>query len=453
MSFKVLLVYPNLQLVNLIPTNIGLLTSCLKSNGFEVKVFDTTFYKTKEKAEDEIRVEYGHYKSITKVQYKPNDVFEDFKKLYNEYKPDVIGVSVVDSTYELGLKLVSCIDKKCHVIFGGVYATFRPEIIDSPYIDSVCIGEGEEALVELCTKLKDKHDISNIPNLHVKINGTIYKNTIRPIIDLNKLPYEDFSEFEPARFLRAMQGKDRKMLPVMIDRGCPFNCIFCAEPSLRKLYNKFRVKSIDNIKQYLEYMVNTYNPEYLYFNSETFFARPEEHINEFADYYINNIKLPFCCMTRIETVTDSRIKRLKDMGCDRLSFGIEHGNESFRRNILKKTFTNDNVYDAINILNKYLIPCTFFNMVGFPDETKELSNDTIILNKWINNNYMGNKSFSISIFQPYYSTVLRQYCIDKGYMRNDQQAAGLISDCILNMPNFHRDDVIDIAKNFITLIS
>ena len=48
-DFKVLLVYPNYSMVNLLPTNIGILTACLKQNGFIVDLFDTTFYRTAEK--------------------------------------------------------------------------------------------------------------------------------------------------------------------------------------------------------------------------------------------------------------------------------------------------------------------------------------------------------------------------------------------------------------------
>src|SRR3989338_6573767 len=56
-EFKVLLVYPNHMMVNLLPTNIGILTACLRQNGFHVELFDTTFYKTAERSPDEIRVE------------------------------------------------------------------------------------------------------------------------------------------------------------------------------------------------------------------------------------------------------------------------------------------------------------------------------------------------------------------------------------------------------------
>src|SRR5712691_11506064 len=56
-NFKVLLVYPNYSMVNLLPTNIDILTACLSQNVFIVDLFDTTFYRTSEKTLDEVRVE------------------------------------------------------------------------------------------------------------------------------------------------------------------------------------------------------------------------------------------------------------------------------------------------------------------------------------------------------------------------------------------------------------
>ena len=57
-KLRVLLVYPNLQMVNLLPSNIAVLSAYLKRAGIDVKLFDTTLYRTAEKSVDEIRVEH-----------------------------------------------------------------------------------------------------------------------------------------------------------------------------------------------------------------------------------------------------------------------------------------------------------------------------------------------------------------------------------------------------------
>ena len=91
-DFKVLLVYPNYSMVNLLPTNIGILAACLKQNGFQVDLFDTTFYRTSEKTIDEIRIENLQVRKFDLsefgVQFKPTHYLDDFKAKVWATKPD-----------------------------------------------------------------------------------------------------------------------------------------------------------------------------------------------------------------------------------------------------------------------------------------------------------------------------------------------------------------------------
>lgn len=207
-KFRVLLVYPNLQMVNLLPSNVSILSACLRKADIDVKLFDTTFYRTAEKS------------------------VEDFRRLIDEYKPNLIGVTATDDTVDFGIELVSSVrHKDIFTIVGGVYPTFSPEeAIANENVDSICIGEGENALVELCLKLQANDDISDVKNLWVKVNGKIYKNGTRELVDINSIPYEDFGIFEQKRFFRPMQEKIYRTIPVFIDRGYPFGCTFCAGP-------------------------------------------------------------------------------------------------------------------------------------------------------------------------------------------------------------------------------
>ncbi|MFH1593914.1 MAG: radical SAM protein [Candidatus Omnitrophota bacterium] len=454
-KFKVLLVYPNLQMVNLLPTNIALLSACLKEAGMEVELFDTTLYRTAEKSVDEIRVEHMQLRPFNLeekgVSYKDADVFDDFKKTVCEYAPDIIGVSSTDDTYDLGIDLVSCVkDKGAHVIVGGVRPTFSPEeVIKNENVDSICIGEGEKALVELCVKIRDNKDITSINNLWIKKDGKIYKNTFGELANLDNLPYEDFSAFEEKRLFRPMQGKVFRMIPISVDRGCPFNCSFCAAPLKRKMYldagqnQYFRVKRIPRIIEELKFQIEKHKADYIYFNSETFFAREEEDLDKFAKEYIREIGLPFWCQTRIETITEKKIKMLEDMNCDRISIGIEQGNEKFRKDVLRKNFTNKQVIDAFTILETSRIPVTVNNIIGFPDETRDLVFDTINLNRQIKAD-----SINAYFFVPYRGIPLRKYCIDKGYLDPEAKTANLMRSSILNMPQFPPDQIKGLVRTF-----
>ncbi len=453
-NFKVLLVYPNLTMVNLLPTNISILSAYLKDKGFQVSLFDTTLYRNSRKTQDEIRAEYLQVREVDLskygVFYKDTNVFDDFKKKVKEYQPDLIAVNAVEDTYKLGVLLLKCVEKfNIPNIMGGIYPTFSPEeVIKEDCIDMICIGEGEEALVELCEKMAKNEDYSLVKNIWVKHNDKIIKNSLRPLIDLNTLLYADFSIFEKERFYRPMQGKIFKMVPIEIDRGCLYNCSFCAAPTLRKFYRKlelgnyFRKKRIEKVINEVLYHKEKYGADYIYFNCETFLSMTEDELYEFSKLY-RKIGLPFWCQTRIETITEKKIKLLEEMNCNRMSIGLEHGNEEFRKKLLNKHFLNEDVLKAFNILKKSSIPVTVNNMIGFPDETRELVFDTINLNRRINAD-----SISVYIFTPYRGIPLREVCLKKGYIDNHSSTATLIYDTVLNMPQLSREEILGLMRTF-----
>ncbi|MFH0753284.1 MAG: radical SAM protein [Candidatus Omnitrophota bacterium] len=454
-SFRVLLVYPGMQMVNLLPSNIAVLSAYLKRGGVDVRLFDTTLYRTADKSVDEIRVENLQLRRFNLgekgVDYRPGDVYGDFQAMVDAYDPDLVGVSATDDTFALGLKLVASLrHKPRHVLFGGVYPTFSPgEVISHEIIDSVCVGEGEIALLELCLRLRDGKKISDIPNLWVKEGAVVHKNPLGPLIDLEDLPFEDFSLFEEKRFFRPMHGKVYRMIPITVDRGCPFQCSFCASPLNRKIYTEaghggyVRNRSVSRILDEMEYQIDRHGADYIYFNSETFFARNNADIEEFSRLYAKRIKLPFWCQTRVETITASRIQLLESMNCHRLSVGIEQGNEAFRKRILKKHFTNQQVLEAFRILEKSSIPVTVNNMIGFPDETRELAMDTIHLNRAIKAD-----SINVFFFVPYSGTPLREYCLQKGYIDTHTAPGTIMLDSVLTMPQFPADQIKGLFRTF-----
>ena len=57
-----------------------------------------------------------------------------------------------------------------------------------------------------------------------------------------------------------------------------------------------------------------------------------KEFDEFCEMY-SEIKLPFWMQTRPETVSDYNMKRLKEVGLHRISFGIEH-NENLEEKFL-----------------------------------------------------------------------------------------------------------------------
>ncbi len=453
-NFKVLLVYPNYSMVNLLPTNIGILTACLKQNGFTVDLFDTTFYRTSERTLDEIRVENLQVRKFNLeeagVRFKTTNYVDDFKKKVAAFKPDLIGVTTVEDTWPQGKKLIEAVrDYPAPVIVGGVFPSLAPEcVIEHPDVDMICVGEGEYALIEVATRLMNNEDCSTIQNLWVKKDGEIRKNPMRPPISMDEVPFGDFDLFEVERFYRPMQGKVVRMAPIETDRGCPYKCRFCEAPSLVGLYREqtgqyyFRRKSWTKVREEIDLYRRKYNAEYIYFNAETFLAMSEEEFKEFIRVY-ENVRLPFWMQTRIETITESRVKELERVNCNRISFGLEHGNEEFRKKIVGKGFANSQIVSVFQIMDQYSIPITINNILGFPGETRDLVFDTIELNR-----QLGTDSVNAYVFTPYRGTAMYNDAVTKGYVDPDAETNSIITGSILDMPTISKDEILGLVRTF-----
>lgn len=453
-NFRVLLVYPNYSMVNLLPTNIGILTACLRQNGFIVDLFDTTFYRTSEKTLDEIRVENLQVRKFSLedmgVHFKPGNYIEDFKKKVAEFKPDLLGFTVVEDTWPQARTLIESVrDYPAPVIVGGVFPTLAPEVpIAHPDVDMICVGEGEYAIIELATHLMDRRDHSTIQNLWVKKDNQVVRNAMRPPIAMDEVPFGDFDLFEEERFYRPMQGKVMRMAPIETDRGCPYKCRFCEAPSLVGLYREttgyyyFRRKSWSKVKEEVDLYIQKYNVNYIYFNAETFLAMNDREFDEFIKMY-ENVRLPFWMQTRIETITEHRVRSLERVNCNRISFGLEHGNEEFRRKIVGKSFTNKQMIDVFKLMDNSSIPITLNNILGFPGETRELVFDTIELNR-----QLGTDSVNAYIFTPYRGTSMYNDAASKGYIDPDAETNSIITSSILTMPTMSKDEIMGLVRAF-----
>lgn len=454
-NFKVLLVYPNYTMVNLLPTNIGILTACLRQNGFIVDLFDTTFYRTSERTLDEIRVENLQVRKFSLedfgVRFKPTNFVDDFKRKVQEFQPDLIGVTVVEDTWPQAQMLIEAVrDYPAPVIVGGVFPTLAPEIpFKHPDVDMMCVGEGEHAIIELATRMWRTEDCSGIQNLWVKKDGQVVRNSLRPPIPLDDVPFGDFDLFERERFFRPMQGKIMRMAPIETDRGCPYKCRFCEAPSLVGLYKEgtgqyyFRRKSWAKVREEIELYIETYDVNYIYFNAETFLAMSDREFDEFVEMY-RKIRLPFWCQTRIETINERRVGALEEVNCNRISIGIEHGNENFRKRIVGKGFANQRVVEVFKILEQSTIPITVNNIIGFPGETRELIFDTIELNRELLSD-----SVNCYYYQPYHGTELQRDAVAKGYISDDAKTGTLMTgETVLDLPTISKNDIMGMVRTF-----
>ena len=199
---------------------------------------------------------------------------------------------------------------------------------------------------------------------------------------------------------------------------------------------------MDLVSKELKHFKNNLGVEYNYFWADTFLAMSKREFDEFCEMY-SEIKIPFWFQTRPETINDYNMKKLKEVGLDRISFGVEHGNEKFRREVLDRRWSNKQIIEKLKIPHKYGINFSVNNITGFPKETKKLAFDTIELNRNIDSD-----NANIHTFVPFHGTPLRRMCEDLGYIKPETITKCIVADPIMDMPQYPKHEIKGITKCF-----
>lgn len=122
-DFRVLMLYPNIQMSGLMPQSIGIFTSLLKQEGYTLDLFDCTFYQDinfnnlgvtadEERVKNRSHAKYDKSEWYKKGGEPKVGIRDDFIKKVEVFKPDLILVSVLESTYFLSIDLLNSIPKK-----------------------------------------------------------------------------------------------------------------------------------------------------------------------------------------------------------------------------------------------------------------------------------------------------------------------------------------------------
>ena len=409
--------------------------------GYKVDLFDSTHYLSKENSSPQNRVKFLQARNFDeKEDLRVNiktDLLGDFRKKTTDYKPDFIIFSIVEDAFLQSLELLRKIqDLEIPHLIGGIFPTAAPEFcMQFSLIRALGIGEGERTVVEAAEAVRQGRFFDGVRGVWYKDNrGVVRKNSPGPLVNID-LIHPDFSLFDEARFYRPMGGKIFKTIPVETYRGCPFNCTYCNSPMQKNfsknhgLGNFLRRKSLSSLRTELSELINKFKPEFFYFVDDSFLARPSKEICDFYGMY-EEFSLPFWFNTRPENCTKENLKKMKESGCYRISFGIECGNEQYRVKILKRNVSNEQLIEKFKIIEESKIAFSVNLIIGFPGETRELIMDTVELVRSIN----GFDTLTVSMFTPYHGTVLRGVAVKNGWLEEKAITKHTTSQSMLDMP-------------------
>ncbi|MBT5258480.1 MAG: B12-binding domain-containing radical SAM protein [Nitrospina sp.] len=328
---------------------------------------------------------------------------EDILDIIELEQPTLVGIGATSASVRSAIKIVRAIKikyKNIPVCFGGAHINCDPEFfnrVDTGF-DFCIVGEGEQTLYDAYLKLK---------------NGEIVEGTLHgEAVDLDEIPF-------PARHLIRQENYEgtengmKSALPtatMLGSRGCPFKCTFCSIPSVK---HKVRFRSAKNIVDEMESIYETCNGYYSF--SDDVLTLHEKRTIELCDEILRRgLRVRWSGMTRVDIISEKLISKLAAAGCHDLYFGVESGSERIRNEVIDKKVDDEEIYKAIQLCKKYRIQTWLFLMVGFPTETKEDVEKTVLIGRKMGADFIG-----IHLTIPFPGTKIYDHALEKGVIEHD----------------------------------
>jgi radical SAM superfamily enzyme YgiQ (UPF0313 family) len=308
-----------------------------------------------------------------------------------EMEVSFVGVSLVTDDFRSAVIVTREIKAvlALPVIWGGAHANIKPEE-SLRHADMICMGEGEEALLELADALNGGGVSTSIKNIWFRTADGIIKNEMRHLEeDLDKYPFPDFDMdtqyvMNKRGFSRLSEEHFRGEYSIMTSRGCPYKCKYCYNNYRWEQYKGkgkyLRTRSIWNVIAELKKAKTIFgNIKRINFWDDSFVARHTEDFERFRELYAKDIALPFFALIEPMVFNFDKIRILKDCGLCRLQVGIQSGSERVNREVYNRPVSNNKMLDTAEAIHQLGISVIYDLIFNNPYETREDLLETIRL--------------------------------------------------------------------------
>ncbi len=370
------------------PLGILYISSYLKSRGFEVQVFDSTFSS-----------------------------MDEFKTLVTRERPGLVGIYTNMMTKRNVLAMVACCQQHgAKVILGGPEPRYYAREYLHAGADIVVNGEGELTLEQLIPHLA-QHGLTSLDHIngiqYLDDSGRVIETLPRvQIQDLSANPWPDREAIDIPGYMRVWKDNHgQSSVSVIQARGCPYTCKWCSH----SVYgNTHRRRTPEDAADELLWIKERYNPDLIWYADDVFTINSRWFFQYAEELKKRGVRIPFECISRADRLNPQVVDTLAEMGCYRLWNGSESGSQRVLDAMDRKVNVRD-VQEKTHMLQRAGIETGMFIMLGYEGETLEDLEETVEHLKISNPDvFLTTVAYPIK-GTPYYSTVESRILSDKGW--------------------------------------
>lgn len=260
------------------------------------------------------------------------------------------------------------------IIAGGEHVTAEASRVlrDLPEVNACGLGEGEDTIVELVDALVSGMSLSTISGLAYLDDGQLVvtppRGRIRSPDDIAAPCWDDIPVHRYLDAGLALGEYNRRAMPILATRGCPFECTFCSNPRMwePRWYARSPAKVVEEIQGYVE----RFGIDHVDFCDLTAILNKKWTI-EFCQHFIAaglKVSLALPVGTRSEALTDEVLGWLSRAGVTRVQYAPESGSPTTLKRI-KKRVDLDKMTKSMEGCVRYGMMTKATLIYGFPGQT------------------------------------------------------------------------------------
>lgn len=378
------------------------------------------------------------------------DTYDVLLKDMDEFKPDMIMMSITNTTIFDDLKVVNDLVEKYHpvvVLKGALF--YAPEqsmldMLDLEHVDYLIGGE-----IDFCIGKIADYVFQGIGKPE-EINNILYKNEEGKMVatrfhvwdeDLDSQPFPARQLMNNALYIRP--DTKEPMATIQTARGCPSQCVFCLTPEISG--KKVRFRSPQNVLDEMRECYEKFNIRNFFFKADTFTINPA-WVKEMCELIINSDlcgKIEFTANSRVRPLQKETLELMKKAGCFLVAFGFESGSDEMLKIMRKGTTVAENL-QAAKWCKEVGLKFWGYFVIGFPWETKE---DILKTKKLI---FQTDPDFiEVTIALPFYGTPMYETCKQENLLEKSVLGSDFFHSSTKGTMHLSIDEVMKLRKNIL----
>jgi len=305
--------------------------------------------------------------------------YADFKRKVFLLNPGLLVAETSTVTLSHDLNFLSSFQARFPIALCGpdIHIAESEFLNKHKYINFALFGEYEVTLLELSQKLKSNSALSDVYGIIYRQGERICKNPPRGLIkNLDWLPWPERSTLPLKRYNDAPGDIPLPCASMWASRGCPYQCSFCLWPQVMYGGNSYRIRSVENVVDEMEYLVKESGFKSIYFDDDTWNIGRNRIIAFCSELRKRGLQIPWAIMARAELMDEELLEIMRKAGLFAVKYGVESSSQEILNNIgkgldLKKA-------EEIIKYTTYLGIRTHLTFTfGLPGETEKTIEETI----------------------------------------------------------------------------